>query len=136
MKKLLSLCFVKKTALMSTLLVITACSSGPRNVSASLALVTPSMTKPNKAMLPLQYWPLLEDVSQSKLPHQRYKIKLNSLYISALGTVCRELIFEDSNKAVSKRIACENYFLDKNEKMDKGWFLENEIIDTHHSVEM
>ena len=136
MKKLLFRCLVKKTALLSTFLVITACSSGPRNVSASLALVTPSMDKPNKAMLPLQYWPLLEDASQSELPHQRYKIKLNPLYISALGGACRELIFEDSNKAVSKRIACENYFLDKNEKMDKGWFLENEIVDTNYSVEM
>ena len=136
MKKLLLQCIVKKTVLFSTLLLITACSSGPRIVSASLALVTPSMEKPNKKMLPFQYWSLLEDASQLELSHQRYQITLSPLYVSALGVTCRELIFEKNNKEVSKRIACENYFFDNNDKINKGWFLENEIIDTNYSVEM
>ncbi|TEW52315.1 hypothetical protein [Psychromonas algicola] len=136
MKKVFTRIILRKTLIMGSLLVLSACSSGPRTVSASLALVTPSMEKPDKIMLPLQYWPLLEDENQSMLSHQRYKIMLSPFYVSALGVTCRELIFEDNNKEVSKRIACENYFIDSNDKMDKGWFLENEIIDTHYSVEM
>ncbi|MFT6924619.1 MAG: hypothetical protein ACJAZP_000177 [Psychromonas sp.] len=128
--------FIKKTAIICALLSLTACASGPRSVSASLPLVTSSMEKPDKKMVPEQYWPILADAHQSRLPHKQYQITLGAIYPSALGLTCRELVFHDNHQLINKRIACENHFLNKNNKADKGWFLEKEIIESSHYVEM
>jgi hypothetical protein len=127
---------IKKTVMICALLSLTACASGPRSVSASLPLVTSSMEKPDKKEVPAQYWAILADDSQSRLKHQQYQISLGNLYPSALGLTCRELVFNDNNQMIKKRIACENHFLNKNNKADKGWFLEKEIIESSHYVEM
>jgi hypothetical protein len=126
---------IKKTVMICALLTLTACASGPRSVSASLPLVTSSMEKPDKKEIPEQYWPILADESQERLQHQQYQITLGNLYPSALGLTCRELVFNDT-QVIKKRIACENHFLNKNNKADKGWFLEKEIIESSHYVEM
>jgi len=128
---------MKKTALICALLTLSGCASGPREVSASLPLVSSSMEMPNKKRVPKQYWPMLEDESQSQLTHQQYQISLGELYFSALGLTCRELLFKDkSNKQIKKRVSCENHFINENNQADKGWFLEKEIIESSHSVEM
>ena len=126
----------RKTAMVGVLLVLSACTSGPRTVRASLALVTPSMEKPNKKAVPAQYWVLLADQKQSHLAHELYSITLSPLYFSALGLTCRELLFEDDNQVKNKRVACENNFLDENNKTSKGWFFENELIESSNDLEM
>jgi len=128
---------LKRTTLICALLTLSGCASGPREVTASLPLVSSSTEMPNKKMVPKQYWPVLADESQSQLTHQQYQITLGDLYLSALGLTCRELLFKDSsNKQIKKRVSCENHFINENNQADKGWFLEKEIIESSHSVEM
>lgn len=136
MKNVFTALFIKKTAIICALLSLTACASGPRTVSASLPLVTASMEKPNKKAVPKEYWASLANANQSRLNHEQYKITLGAIYPSALGLTCRELVFEANNRVIKKRIACENHFLNKNNKADKGWFLEKEIIESSRYVEM
>jgi hypothetical protein len=136
MKNVFTTLFIKKTTLICALLTVTACASGPRTVSASLPLVTSSMEKPNKKALPQQYWAILADQNQSHLLHEQYTITLGSIYRSALGLTCRELVFADNKQIIKKRVACENHFLNENNKADKGWFLEKEIIESSRYVEM
>lgn len=136
MKKFFTAHFLKKTTMVCALLTVTACASGPRKVSASLPLVPSSLQKPTKKAVPKQYWSILSDASQSRLIHKQYNITLGTIYPSALGLTCRELVFAEKNQVIEKRIACENHFLNENNKADKGWFLEQEIIESSSYVEM
>ena len=127
---------MRKTTMICALLTLSACASGPRTVTASLPLVTASFEKPNKKAVPNQYWAMLADESQSQLNHAQYKITLGAIYNSALGLTCRELVFEDNKQMIKQRVACENHFYNENNKADKGWFLEKEIIESSSYVEM
>jgi hypothetical protein len=136
MKNVFTRLVIRKTAMICALLSLTACASGPRTVSASLPLVSSSMAKPDKKMVPEQYWAILADAKQFRLNHEQYQITLGAIYPSALGLRCRELVFNDNNRVIKKRIACENHFLNANNKADKGWFLEKEIFESSNYVEM
>lgn len=136
MNLLLSKHTVKKITLICALLTLSACTNQPRQVKASLPLVNVVMEKPTKKMVPNQYWEMLADQNQSILTHPQYQITLGVLYFSALGTTCRELQFKESNQLIKKRVACENNFINKHNKKEKGWFLEKEIIESNRSVEM
>ena len=136
MKKKFMIQFIKKTMIVCGLLAVTACSSGPRVVHASLPLVSYSQERPDKEVVPQQYWSMLADESQSYLPHDQYTITLGAIYSSALGLTCRELVFAEKNQVIKKRIACENHFLNENNKEDKGWFLEKEIFESSNYIEM
>lgn len=122
-------------SLIYVLFIISACVSGPREVNASLPLVTSSLQKPDKDLIPKRFWATLSDSSQSQLSHEQYKITLGGVYISALGVFCRELLVEDNNE-IKKRIACENHFINENNKQDKAWFLEKVIIESSSYVEL
>ncbi|GAW97791.1 MULTISPECIES: hypothetical protein [Colwellia] len=108
----------------------------PREVTASVPLVYPSQGKPNKQEIPSQYWSVLSDPQKSHLPHDKYQIQMASLYISALGLVCRELIIVDKENKLEKRITCENDFIDENKQQNKAWFLEKQIIESSSYVEL
>jgi len=115
---------------------ISGCTSKPREVTASIPLVSASQEKPNKKELPEQYWTMLADSRQTQLAHDKYTIHLSELYISALGFSCRELMLIDIDKNEQKRIACEISFLNKDKKQDKAWFLEEQIIESSGYVEL
>jgi len=127
---------MKKTTLICALLTLSGCASGPREVSASLPLVSGSMEKPSQKMVPARYWSILSDETQSRLTHQQYQISLGEPYFSALGLTCRELQFKEKLQAIKKRVTCEHKFIDENNQATNGWFLEKEIIESSHSVEM
>ena len=43
--------------------------------------------------------------------------------------------YQDNNE-IQKRIACENHFINENNKQDKAWFLEKVIIESSSYVEL
>lgn len=126
----------RSASMIFVLLLLSACTSGPRQVNASLPLVTSSLEKPDKEVIPNQYWSTLSDDSQSRLIHDQYQISLGEIYISALGGACRELVLKDKNNEIKKRIACENYFINEKNQEDKAWFLEKVIIESSSFVEL
>ncbi|AGH81028.1 hypothetical protein PCNPT3_05430 [Psychromonas sp. CNPT3] len=136
MRDILSRMLFKKTMLLCVLLTLSACTSGPRIVRASLPLVSASIIPPYKQEIPEKYWVILSDSRQSNVLLESQKVALNDIYISALGQSCRTLIFESKNKMTKKRIACENSFFDKKNKEKKGWFLEKMIVDSTRYVEL
>lgn len=120
----------------SALLSVSGCTSKPREVSASIALVTYSTEKPDEKVVPEQYWSKLAEPSLRTFAHPEYQIQMSALYISALGERCRELEIVDKRNRMQKRIACELHFIDQNKKQDKAWFLEKEIIESASYVEL
>lgn len=117
-------------------MTVAGCTSKPREVEASVPLVSLSQEKPNKKEIPTQYWSLLADTKQAFLEHEKYQIQLSALYISALGLPCRELQLIDKENNEEKRIACEISFINKDKKQDKAWFLEEQIIESSSYVEL
>lgn len=136
MKNVFASITFRSASIIFILLQLSACTSGPRQVNASLPLVTSSLEQPDKEMIPNQYWSILSDDSQSRLTHDQYQISLGEIYISALGRSCRELVIKDKNNEIKKRIACENHFLNKKNQENKAWFLEKVIIESSSFVEL
>tara|TARA_R110001583_G_scaffold17482_1_gene70632 strand:+ start:3623 stop:4018 length:396 start_codon:yes stop_codon:yes gene_type:complete len=121
---------IRNTSIIVCLAFIAGCSNKPREVNASIPLVTFSQEKPNKELVPARYWQALSDNSQLVLPHNEYHIQLSELYTSALGQKCRELIMTDKVQIMKRRIVCEISFLNAQKTQEKAWFLENEIIES------
>lgn len=125
-----------KTLIALCIVIITGCTSKPREVTASVPLVSYSQGKSNKQEIPSQYWSVLSDPQQTHLQHEKYQIKMDNLYISALDLVCRELIVVDKKNKLENRVACESSFIDEHNKQNKVWFLENQIIESSSYVEL
>lgn len=125
-----------KVSIALYVLVITGCASKPREVTASVPLVSVSQEKPDKKEIPAQYWYVLSDAKQIKLVHEKYQIKLSELYTSALGVTCRELTITEKEQQMKRRIACEIPFLNTDNIQDKAWFLEKEIIESSSYVDL
>lgn len=121
-------------------LTLSACTSKPREVTASIPLVTSSQEKPNKQEVPSKYWRFLSDPIQTNVEHDRYNIQLSELYVSALGQVCRELTLLNKNPITShaqeRRTACEATYITKDNQAKKVWFLEKQIIESRVYVEL
>ncbi len=126
----------KKLSVIFCCVLIAACSSPPREVTASIGLVPEVQQKPNKKEIPAQYWTFLSDASQTTFPHDKYKVKLATLYTSALGQLCRELTLIDQENNLVRRVACEISFVNGNNQQDKAWFLEKQIIESRLYVEL
>lgn len=118
------------------MLTLSGCTSMPREVTASVPLVSYSQGKPNKQEIPSQYWSVLSDPQQTHLQHEKYQIQLVNLYVSALDLVCRELILVDKKNKLEKRVACESSFINEYNKQNKAWFLEKQIIESSSYVEL
>ena len=117
-----------KNILMSLLFVTgVGCSSAPREVDASIALVPE-----NKPMLVGEIVPasiekyLNQDVSQS-INYNNYMIEILPIYISALGFNCATLIFETKNINKILQTACQN-------KNSDSWVLIKSISKTDKKV--
>ena len=116
--------------------LVGACTNSPRNVTASIPLVSISQDKPNKKEIPSQYWTFLSNSKQTSFAHDKYQVQLTALYTSALGQVCRELILVDNKRNEERRTACEVPFVNENNQQVKAWFLEKEIIESRVYVEL
>jgi len=117
-------------------IALAGCSSKPREVTASIPLVSSTQEKPNKKEIPSQYWTYLSDSKQTSFAHDKYQVQLAELYTSALGLTCRELTLVDKERNEERRTACEISFVDENNQQDKAWFLEKQIIESRVYVEL
>ena len=121
-------------------LTLTACTSKPREVTASIPLVTSSQEKPNKQEVPSKYWRFLSDPVQTTVEHDKYNIQLSRFYVSALGQICRELTILNKNQknshAQERRTACEGTYITIGNQTEKSWFLEKQIIESRVYVEL
>jgi hypothetical protein len=118
------------------LFTVAGCTSKPREVTASIPLVSASQEKPNKKEIPSQYWSFLSDLQQAGFAHDKYQVQLSELYTSALGLVCRELTLTDKDRNEARRTACEISFVNQDNQQDKAWFLEKQIIESRIYVEL
>lgn len=116
--------------------VIAGCTSKPREVSASIPLVTMSQEKPNKKEIPSKYWAVLSDAKKSSFEHDNYQVKLAALYTSALGMLCRQLTLIDKKNKEERLVACEATYLTPEKQQKKAWFLEKKIIESSIYVEL
>ena len=98
---------MKNIIALFTLLLLVGCSSQPRQVVASRALVdhvVPSSYQP----IPQDYWQALESTNTTSVQHEQGEIQIKTNFISALGHSCRNLYFtEQKVKNLSHRIACK-----------------------------
>lgn len=118
------------------LTTLAGCTSKPREVTASIPLVSSSQEKPNKKEIPSKYWSSLSNSQQTQFEHEKYQVQLAELYTSALGQVCRELTLTDKEKNEERRTACEISFVNQDNQQDKAWFLEKQIIESRVYVEL
>lgn len=86
-------------------IVLSACSSKPRLVTASTPLVLESGQSLSGTEIAKNYWPQLDQSYTSVLTHPQYKIVLKPPYVSALGNECRELLITGQYQS-NVRIAC------------------------------
>ena len=118
------------------LITLAGCTSKPREVTASIPLVSSSQEKPNKKEIPAQYWAFLSDSKQTSFAHFKYQVQLAELYTSALGLTCRELTLVDKKNNEERLTACEVSFVNHNNQQEKAWFLEKQIIESRIYVEL
>lgn len=104
--------------LISVSLFLQACSSPPREVKASVPLVTSGNYLPTLQQgIPDAYWRQFNTPSISNVSINNYQLMLGKPYISALGNTCRALdIIDVTTQSRAKRVACkasteENWFL-------------------------
>ncbi|MEL0660273.1 hypothetical protein V6255_14135 [Psychromonas arctica] len=122
-----------KYLLVPVVLALTACTSKPREVHASIPLVSSNEAKPDQTILPANFSSILSNPSSTQLTHGQYDVTVMPTYVSALGYPCRKLIFSASNVQPKKRIACEITYKE-NDKLAKSWFLENAIIESDDNI--
>lgn len=124
-----------------TALLLSACSTQPRQVSANLPLVN-ERTSPIGSPVDKHYWPQLDGKEAVELQHTSYKISAQEPYTSALGIECRLLIITPStgNKStafdVVTRTVCKHEVLDGSGQRVQGWFLIRDIVENSTAVEI
>lgn len=126
----------RKYLLLPMVLVLSACTSKPREVYASIPLVTNNEAKPDKKEIPAPFSLKLTNPSTTQLTHGKYSVNVSPLYISALGYPCRKLIFSVQTAEPKRRIACEIPYKDSTNKLVKSWFLENAIIESSNNIDL
>jgi len=121
--------------LVPMVLTLAACTSKPREVYATIPLVTANEAKPNKQELPPTFVSALSNPAAASLTYNQYNISIAPIYVSALGNSCRQMIFNESNKASKTRIACEIPYKE-NDKLVKSWFLEHAITEADNNINL
>ena len=124
-----------KYLLVPVVLALTACTSRPREVYASIPLVSTNEAKPEQTVLPANFSTTLSNPSSTQLTHGKYNVAVMPTYVSALGYPCRKLIFSASGVQPKNRIACEITYKE-DDKLVKSWFLENAIIESDDNLDL
>ena len=127
---------IQNISLLLCVLSVVGCASKPREVTASIPLVSFSQDKPDKQLIPVQYWPMLANAQQTTLTHEKYQIQLEQLYTSALGMTCRALTIIDGKNNLDKQVACEVTFINAENKPEKAWFMEKQIVESSGYIEL
>lgn len=126
MNKKLILCCV-------SLLGLTACSSAPRQVTASVPLVL-TAAKPIGQKLPAKYSAELENSENAQLNHPDYSIQLGPFYTSSLGRDCRDLTIHDQAGDKSLRVVCAEKQPSSDQSRD--WYLIPNIVQHASSIKL
>lgn len=124
-----------------SVLLLSACSSQPRQVQASLPLVSEQFA-PIGSPISSQYWSSLNIENTTSIPHPQYSILAQPSYTSALGITCRTLSITPLAELNSvsttpiTRTACQQMTQDENGKLIPGWFLVKDIVENSSAVEI
>ncbi|MGL6260688.1 hypothetical protein [Vibrio sp. WXL210] len=122
-------------------LLLSACSSQPRQVQASLPLVSEQLA-PIGTPISSQYWSSLNIEYATSISHPQYTILAQPSYTSALGITCRTLSITPLAELNSisttpiTRTACQQTTQDENGKSTTGWFLVQDIVENSSAVEI
>lgn len=85
--------------------MLSACTSKPRLVTASMPLVLESAKSLPGTKIPQTYGAQLDQPYTSVVSHSQYDIMVKPTYVSALGNECRELLIREQDQS-HVRIAC------------------------------
>jgi hypothetical protein len=115
-------------------LFLSACSSQPRQVQATIPLVPPKAI--NGQMIGQQHWQALDDVSTNQIDHDGQNILVGDKFTSALGLTCRKLTVLTDDQPPSERIACSQEVTSDQDESSWQWFLTKQIVRSATAVEI
>lgn len=116
-----------------SMLGLTACSSAPRQVQASLPLVAATI-QPLGQKLPAKYRSQLEQADSTQLDNSDYSIQLGARYTSSLGQDCRDLTIYDQAGDKSQRVACAEK--KQYPEQIRAWYLVPNIVQHASSIKL
>lgn len=124
-----------KTIIVSCLSILglTACSSAPRQVQASLPLVEASV-QPLGQKLPAKYRAQLEQAASTRLDNSDYSIQLGTQYTSSLGQDCRDLTIFEASGDKTLRVACAEK--KQYPEQVRAWYLIPNIVQHSSSIKL
>lgn len=111
---------VKRTGVIVSVLLLTACSSAPDHVTASRPLVE-SVNYSHQTEVPSEFWSALNNNKGNyAFTYNGKTINVDPEYLSALGNFCRPVIASD-NLSKHKRVVCKA-------RANESWYLVPDII--------
>ncbi|MDF4280653.1 hypothetical protein P3371_24785, partial [Vibrio parahaemolyticus] len=111
---------VKRTGVILSVLLLTACSSAPDHVTASRPLVE-SVNYSHQTEVPSEFWSALNNNKGNyAFTYNGKTINVHPEYLSALGNFCRPVIASD-NLGKHKRVVCKA-------RANESWYLVPDII--------
>ncbi|MBE8232405.1 MAG: hypothetical protein HAW67_01625 [Endozoicomonadaceae bacterium] len=113
-------------------LLVSACSSAPREVNASLPLVASSSINSQH----LVSNGLAAHLSNDDIKHINYKgyeVALSNKYFSALGQLCRKLSFYDNKRKLGNKTFCS---FEEKPNLEKTWRAVKDIALDKLTVEL
>ncbi len=116
---------IKSVLIVLTALLVTGCSNQPRQVKASLPMVSTNSNLLGD-VVPSDYNDSLSDPEQYTITHDDEQIDLGPLYISALGYNCRELTIHPDKPSRFTRIVCSEID-DGEDDNTSDWYLTPDI---------
>jgi len=111
------------------LLVVVGCSSAPREVDASIALVSHDSPILLGKKVPFSIGKHLGQSVLQTITHKNYTIDISAVYRSALGFNCTTLIFKTQVTKNIAKIACQN-------KKSDDWMFIKSINNNDKQVEL
>jgi hypothetical protein len=119
----------KNIMLGSLLLTVVGCSSAPREVDASIALVANNKSTLLGGKVPFSIEKFLNQSVAKTIVHNGYTVDMSKVYRSALGFNCTNLIFKNKLNGNINKTACQN-------KMNEIWVFIKSIDATGKQVKL
>lgn len=115
-------------------LLLSACSSQPRQVQATIPLVPPKAIVGSP--IAQQYWDALALPSTKVIERQEQDIQVSEMFTSALGLTCRKLTVFSDTQPPSERVACSQPIVDEQGQEHEQWILTKPIVHSATAVEI
>lgn len=126
------------------LLLLSGCANQPRQVNASIPLVSENNTIPGRLIAEI-HWPQLNKAEAVFIENNDYLIQAEPTYLSALGIKCRVLLLTPKHKAnvlsseshaQIKRVACQAKASSMGTQTREEWYLMNDVVDGSTSIKL